>query len=331
MHNNLSDEERIELIKSNIGTFPDFPQSGTTCRDIFSALKSGEVCSALKHLLVNYIRKNHPDVEVIVAVGEKGFLFSLMLAAELGVACVPIRRKGKLPGKCFLYYYVIGFESNEYEIQKESIKRGQKVILVDDLLATGESLCAATTLLQITGGVLKECIVLMELTELNGRRRIRDTNMDSRDIFTALTSGEVCVALKHLLVNYVRKNHPDVEVIVGLDARGFLFSLMLAAELGVACVPIRKKGKLPGKCLSCSYALEYGTDEFEIQKDSIKPEQKVIVVDDLLATGGTLGAALKLLKITGAYVKECIVVMELTDLNGRGKLQETNVHSFIQY
>lgn len=80
-----------------------------------------------------------------------------------------------------------------------------------------------------------------------------------RDIFSALTSGDVCVALKDLLVSYVRKNHPDVDVIVGLEARGFLFSLLLAAEMGVASVPIRKKGKLPGECYSYSYVLEYGS------------------------------------------------------------------------
>lgn len=68
----------------------------------------------------------------------------------------------------------------------------------------------------------------------------------------------MCVALKDLLVSYVRKNHPDVDVIVGLEARGFLFSLLLAAEIGVACVPIRKKGKLPGDCYSYVYELEYG-------------------------------------------------------------------------
>ncbi len=127
-----------------------------------------------------------------------------------------------------------------------------------------------------------------------------------------MTSGDVCVALKDLLVSYVRKNHPDVDVIVGLEARGFLFSLLLAAEIGVACVPIRKKGKLPGECYSYSYVLEYGTvcpwifnksvlykeiiymfeffwqDTVEIQKSSIKAGQKVIVIDDLLATGGNL-------------------------------------------
>lgn len=89
-----------------------------------------------------------------------------------------------------------------------------------------------------------------------------------------------------MLVNYIRTNYSNVNVIVGLEARGFLFSLLIAAELGISCVPIRKKGKLPGKCKSYEYQLEYGTDYFEIQEDSIKAGQRVIIVDDLLATGG---------------------------------------------
>lgn len=80
-----------------------------------------------------------------------------------------------------------------------------------------------------------------------------------RDIFTGLLNGDVCVALKELLVHRVRTKYPDADVIVGLEARGFLFCLLIAAELGIACVPIRKKGKLPGKCKSYEYALEYGT------------------------------------------------------------------------
>lgn len=168
-----------------------------------------------------------------------------------------------------------------------------------------------------------------------------------RDIFTALTSGEVCVAVKSLLLDHIRESCPDVDVIVGLEARGFLFSLMLAAELGCGTVPIRKKGKLPGPCLQQEYLLEYGSvrentlarsyfcyksmflkDTFEMQSGAIKPGQKVIIIDDLLATGGTMTAALKLVKSAKAEVVECVVLMELTDLQGRSKL-DSKVKSFI--
>lgn len=100
-----------------------------------------------------------------------------------------------------------------------------------------------------------------------------------------MRSGPVCKALKQLLVDHVRASHPDVDVIVGLEARGFLFSLLLAAELGCATAPIRKRGKLPGPCAQHEYQLEYGSDVFEIQMNSIRPGEKVVVVDDLLATG----------------------------------------------
>ncbi|XP_055609953.1 adenine phosphoribosyltransferase [Uranotaenia lowii] len=154
-----------------------------------------------------------------------------------------------------------------------------------------------------------------------------------KDIFTALRKGEVCQALKRLLVTYVLKNHPDVEVIVGLEARGFLFSLLLGAELGIASVPIRKKGKLPGECVQFEYKLEYGSDVFEIQKDSIVTGQKVLIIDDLLATGGTLDAANNLVKQCGGVVVEDVVIMELTTLGGRKRLEKNGakVHSFIQY
>ena len=131
-------------------------------------------------------------------------------------------------------------------------------------------------------------------------------------------------------MNYIRKNHPSIDAVVGLDARGFLFSFMIAAELEIGCIPVRKKGKLPGETTKVEYALEYGTDVFEIQTDSMQAGQKVIVVDDLLATGGSLKAAVELVRKAGGVVEECIVVLELEGLNGRKNL-DVPVFSFIQY
>ncbi|XP_059614034.1 adenine phosphoribosyltransferase [Phlebotomus argentipes] len=152
-----------------------------------------------------------------------------------------------------------------------------------------------------------------------------------KDIFTALTSGEVCQAVKELFLSYIKSSCPDVDAVVGLDARGFLFSLMIASELSIGCVPIRKKGKLPGDTFSVEYQLEYGVDVFQLQKAALKPGQKVVVVDDLIATGGTLEAATRLVELAGAEVVQCVAIMELTPLRGRDKLQKYKVHSFIQY
>jgi adenine phosphoribosyltransferase len=151
-----------------------------------------------------------------------------------------------------------------------------------------------------------------------------------RDIFTAFLDGDVCNATKHLLLNYIKKNHPSIDCVVGLDARGFLFCFLIASEMKIACVPVRKKGKLPGKTNKVEYKLEYGSDVFEMQSDAIKSGQKVLIVDDLLATGGSLKAAIDLVKQSGGIVQECLVIMELNPLNGRKNL-DVPVFSFIQY
>ena len=152
-----------------------------------------------------------------------------------------------------------------------------------------------------------------------------------RDLFTALTDGPTVVALKEVLLNYVKKNHSSIDAVVGLDARGFLFSFTIAAELGIGCIPVRKKGKLPGETHKVEYVLEYGTDIFELQCGAIKKDQKILIVDDLLATGGSLKAAIDLIKKAGGIVDGCLVVMELSSLNGRNKLEGVPIHSFIQY
>ncbi|XP_068624116.1 adenine phosphoribosyltransferase [Battus philenor] len=152
------------------------------------------------------------------------------------------------------------------------------------------------------------------------------------DIFSAISDGSTCRLLQSLLIQTVKKNFPDVEALVGLEARGFLFSFSLAAELGVGCLPVRKKGKLPGEVEAYKYELEYGTDILEIQKNAIHPGLKCLIVDDLIATGGSITATTKLLRSCGAEVIGCIVVMELVSLNGRDNIPEgIPVCSLIKY
>lgn len=111
-----------------------------------------------------------------------------------------------------------------------------------------------------------------------------------------------------------------VDVVVGLDARGFLFGPMLALMLDAEFVPIRKRGKLPGRCERVSYEKEYGKDEFEIPADSIREGARVVIVDDVLATGGTMHAACDLVSRLGGDVLECIVLIELAALEGRSRV-----------
>lgn len=123
----------------------------------------------------------------------------------------------------------------------------------------------------------------------------------------------------------------DVDVIVGLEARGFIFGMPIAYLLGKSFVLIRKKGKLPCETISESYDLEYGQAEIEIHTDAIKPGQKVVLVDDLIATGGTIEAAIKLIERLGGEVVDNLFLMELAGLKGREKLSDYRVDAVVTY
>lgn len=123
----------------------------------------------------------------------------------------------------------------------------------------------------------------------------------------------------------------DVDVIVGTESRGFIFGMPIAYNLHKPFVPVRKKGKLPCETISASYDLEYGKAEIEIHKDAIKPGQKVVIIDDLIATGGTVEAAAKLIEQLGGEVVKIVFLMELAGLEGRKKLEKYDVASVIRY
>lgn len=123
----------------------------------------------------------------------------------------------------------------------------------------------------------------------------------------------------------------DVDVIVGMESRGFIFGVPIAYNLHKPFVPVRKKGKLPCETITRAYDLEYGTAEIEIHKDAIKPGQKVAVVDDLIATGGTLEAAAKLIEDLGGEVVKIVALIELTGLDGVKKLNGYHFESVIRY
>jgi adenine phosphoribosyltransferase len=122
-----------------------------------------------------------------------------------------------------------------------------------------------------------------------------------------------------------------VDKIIGVDARGFIFAAAVADRLGVGFVPVRKKGKLPWKCKEASYALEYGEATVEMHVDAVQPGEKVMLVDDLLATGGTSAAAVKLLTEQGAEIVAISFLIELSFLHGREKLAPHPVKSILKY
>lgn len=126
-------------------------------------------------------------------------------------------------------------------------------------------------------------------------------------------------------------NGLDFDVIVGPESRGFIFGVPIAYNLNKAFVPIRKKGKLPCETISMDYDLEYGKATIEMHKDAIKPGQKIVIVDDLIATGGTIEAITKLIEMLGGEVIKIIFLMELKGLKGREKLTGYDVDALIQY
>jgi len=122
-----------------------------------------------------------------------------------------------------------------------------------------------------------------------------------------------------------------IDIVVGIESRGFIFGTPIADLLNAGFVPVRKPGKLPWKTKNVSYELEYGTDALEIHEDAITEGQNVLIVDDLLATGGTAEATCKLVSKLGGNIKGLSVLIELEDLNGRKRLNQYNVHSLVQY
>lgn len=123
----------------------------------------------------------------------------------------------------------------------------------------------------------------------------------------------------------------DFDAVVGLESRGFIFGMPIAYNLHKPFIPVRKKGKLPCETIEVSYDLEYGSATIEMHKDAIKPGDKVVIVDDLIATGGTVEASIKLVEQLGGEVVKVIFLMELAGLNGRDKLAGYDVESVITY
>ena len=138
------------------------------------------------------------------------------------------------------------------------------------------------------------------------------------DIATLLRDADAWGVAMGRMAKVVRGWQPDL--LAGVESRGFLLAAPLALKLGCGFIMLRKPGKLPGATVGLDYALEYGSDRIEIQADAVAPGQRVVVVDDLLATGGTMSAGIRLLRNVGAVVPAAVALIELTFLNGRGRL-----------
>ena len=173
----------------------------------------------------------------------------------------------------------------------------------------------------------------MELSELKSKiRDIKDFPTEGvlfRDITTLLREPQAFKSVvTQLALRYIQER---VELVVAIESRGFIFGGALAAELGAGFVPVRKLGKLPGKTIEVEYELEYGRDALAIHEDAIRAGQRVLAVDDLLATGGTMAATLRLIQQLGGHVVGVAFLIELAFLKGREKIKQYPLHSLIVY
>ncbi len=149
-----------------------------------------------------------------------------------------------------------------------------------------------------------------------------------RDITTLIKDP---VGLKLCIDDFIQRyEKKEIDLVVGIDSRGFILGGALAYELGKGFVPVRKKGKLPAETESETYDLEYGTDTIEIHKDAVEPGKKVVIIDDLIATGGTALAAIKLVKKLGGEVAEFACVVDLPDIGGSRKIREAGIPVYAQ-
>ncbi|WP_409341616.1 adenine phosphoribosyltransferase [Paenibacillus sp. MBLB4367] len=150
-----------------------------------------------------------------------------------------------------------------------------------------------------------------------------------KDITTLLKDGKAYSAAIEALRVMVKEK--EIDLIAGPEARGFVVGAPLALALGVGFVPIRKSGKLPGDCIEASYSLEYGKDKLAMHRDAIQPGQKVLIADDLLATGGTISTTINLIEQLGGDIVGAAFLIELSYLNGREKLNGIDVVSLVTY
>ena len=150
-----------------------------------------------------------------------------------------------------------------------------------------------------------------------------------RDISPLMADGNAYSYAVREIVQYA--TNKQIDMIVGPEARGFIVGCPVAYELGIGFAPARKKGKLPRETVAVEYDLEYGSAELHLHKDAVKPGQKVLICDDLLATGGTMAAAAKLVEKLGGEVVGLAFLIELTDLKGRDKISEYDIFTLMEY
>jgi adenine phosphoribosyltransferase len=171
--------------------------------------------------------------------------------------------------------------------------------------------------------------------ELHAKRLIRDipdfpkAGIVFKDITPVLQDAAAFREVLDRMITFAREQ--QIDAVVGIESRGFIFGAPIAYALGIGYIPVRKLGKLPGETVREEYALEYGTNTVEVHKDAVQPGQRVLIADDLLATGGTSAAAVRLIEKLGGEVAGLVFLVELAFLNGREALEGYAIRSLIEY
>lgn len=150
-----------------------------------------------------------------------------------------------------------------------------------------------------------------------------------RDISPLMANGQAFCQATHEIVDYAKER--SIDMVVGPEARGFIVGCPVAYELQVGFAPVRKPGKLPRKTIQAEYEKEYGTDVLTMHEDAIKPGQRVLIVDDLLATGGTVVATIEMIEKLGGIVAGCAFLIELDELNGREKIDKYDIKTLMHF
>lgn len=165
-------DPRVEEIRRTIGSYKDFPKEGILFRDAMPIFRNPDIFRKLIDILAEQVRSSVPDVSAVVGIEARGFIIAPALALALNVAFVPVRKPGKLPGTVKKQAYALEYGQDTLEVQEDGFLKGRKVVIVDDLLATGGSMQASTSLLQSVGAIVSLCMVIVELEGLNGRQKV---------------------------------------------------------------------------------------------------------------------------------------------------------------
>lgn len=328
-----------DWLDNYLQTVDNYQNFGSEFKWYSQLLKDPAAFKKAIQMLADRYRKE--AIDVIVALDPRGFVFGTALSYELEKPLVLIRKAGKLPGNVV----TIQAGSLNLEIEKTALKPGEQVLLIDDMFTSADAMQSASFLIEELGAHVAHVACLIEYNAFHGRDKlsvpvfslvqVKEKNEWVYEFIQKISDFPVpgvqfksfCPLLKDPIafkksVKIFTDHLKDIDfdAIVGIESRGYILATAIAYEMGKPLYLVRKAWDLPVKVVRTEYALEYGSNVVEIDSQSIEVGQKVILVDDVIATGGTLAATCDLITQMGGVVVEAECLMELSFLKGRQKL-----------